>query len=700
MSNITGWAGKILRVNLTDGTFKAEDTLKYKDFVGGMGIGYKVMWDEVPAGTKAFDPENKIIFGAGPLTGTGAVCAGRTNITSLLASNPYNAVSDSHMGGHFSAEMKYAGWDAIIIEGKSPKPVWLKIENDKVSLEDARYLWGKGIFLTTAFVAGKMPKGAQVAAIGQAGENMVNLSVIMNNGSHSAGGHGGVMGSKNIKAIGIRGTLPVHIAADRRDWLEVDKEMMAVIGANNNHVVPSTPQPWAEYNAARSRWTATDGLTWGAANPPVNTGTCDPHDLNSVGLRTQKAVFDHGAVAEQYTVRMGGCHACPIRCHSTLHIPKLEKYGLSPNVSNTCVGYSSPGGIMIQGHSKEGEEGEGTMMSKAVGAQLADDYGVWCNYSQIGRDFKYAHESGILKKVLPQEEYDSIPWDLLEKGDPEFLVDFYRRITFKEGELSRLGEGAYWVAKAWNFGDDYWNSSSYNMWSKLGFPKHHSNETAAQVGSLINSMFNRDAQCHTHVNLTGSGLPIEIQKAVIGEVIGSPDALDAPNSYTPMNEYKAKFAKWSIIRNCLHDSLTLCNWMWPMTVSPLKERNYRGNTSLESQYFSMATGIPTTEAELDLMGERIFTLHRALTVKQMGTVDMRNEHDPICEWVYTINPDMQPFTPGTQKMDREDMQLAFTMFYKEMGWDEKTGAPTKATLIRLGLRDVAAELEKLGLLPN
>ena len=698
MANVTGWTGRILRVNLTDGSFKIEDTMKYKDYVGGMGIGYKVMWDEVPVGTKPFDVENKIVLAGGPLVGTGAVCAGRTNITSLLASNPYHAVSDSHMGGHFSAEMKYAGWDAIIVEGKSSKPVWLKIENDKVTLEDARYLWGKGIFLTTAYICAKMPEGAQVAAIGQAGENLVNLSVIMNNGSHSAGGHGGVLGSKNLKAIGIRGTLPVHIAADRKEWLEVDKEMMQVIGANNNHVVPSTPQPWAEFHAPRSRWTATDGLYWGAANPPVNTGTCEPHDLNSVGLRTMKATFDHGKVAEKYTVRMGGCHSCPSRCHSVLHIPQLEKYGVSPNVSNTCVGYSSPGGIMIKGHSKEGEEGEGAMLSKTVGAQLADDYGVWCNYSQIGRDFRYAYDKGILKNVLPKEEYDSIPWELLEKGDPEFLVDFYRRITFKVGELSRLGEGAYWVSKAWNFGEDYYTNPTYNMWSKLGFPKHHSNEAAAQVGTLINSMFNRDSQCHTHVNLTGSGLPIDIQKEIIGEVVGSGDALDAPSSYTPMNKYKAKFAKWSIIRNCLHDSLTLCNWMWPMTTSPLKERGYRGNTALESIYFSMATGIPTTEEELDLMGERIFTLHRALSTKQMNSKDMRNDHDQICEWVYLMDPDKKAFTAGTTKMDKDDMELAFTMFYKEMGWDEKTGIPTKATLNKLGLGYVATELEKLGLL--
>ena len=198
MSKSYGWAGNILRVNLTTGIITKEPTSKYKDFIGGMGIGYKVIFDEVPAGTKAFDEANKIVFAVGPLTGSGAPSSSRTNITSLFPSNPYNAVGDSHMGGNFAAQLKYAGYDAIIIEGKSNRPVWLKIDNDKVSLESATNVWGKGIKDTTAQLGAIMGKEASIAAIGQAGENMVNLSVIMNGLSHSAGGHGGVLGSKML----------------------------------------------------------------------------------------------------------------------------------------------------------------------------------------------------------------------------------------------------------------------------------------------------------------------------------------------------------------------------------------------------------------------------------------------------------------------------------------------------------------------
>jgi len=695
-----GWAGKILRVNLSNGRITTEDTSKYKDYIGGMGIGYKVLFDEVPVGTHPHDAKNKIVFGTGPLTGSGAPCSSRTNVTSLFPTNPMHLVADSHMGGNFAASMKYAGYDAIIVEGKARGPVWLRIEDEKVSIEDASKMWGQGIYNTTALVASEMGKEASIAAIGQAGENLVNLSVIMNGYSHSAGGHGSILGAKKLKAIGIIGTGSLKIAGNSKDLLDTNSYMLKeLIGANNNHVVPSTPQPWAEFDSKGSRWTAQKGLYWGAAEPPVETGEIPPGDIKTVGLRTQKGVKDLGPVAEKYTKRMGGCQSCPIRCFSQLEMPQLEKYGVSKYVSNTCMGYYSPSMVMIKGTADQYEENDGSMIAKGLGSKLADDYGVWCNYGMLGREFKYVYENGILKEVLSEEEYNSIPFDLLEAGDPAFLKDFYRRIAFKEGEFSHFGDGTYWMAQRWNLGEDFWHGKDQKLWSPLGYPVHHSNEAGAQVGALISCMFNRDAQSHTHMNLIGSGLPADILREVSAELWGSEEAFDFPAKYTPMNQYKAKFAKWSIVRNVLHDSLTVCNWMWPMMVSPVKSRNYRGDTALESKYMSIVTGENYTEEALDLAAERVFTLHRALTVKQMGTVDMRNEHDVIMDWVYDMDPDMEPFTEGTIKMDREDMQTALTMFYEEMGWDKKTGAPTKETLNRLGLDFAARELESMNLLP-
>ncbi|QEN06626.1 aldehyde ferredoxin oxidoreductase [Oceanispirochaeta crateris] len=693
-----GWTGTILRVNLSTGEITRESTEKYTYFIGGMGIGYKVMWDEVPAGTHPFAEENRIIFGVGPLTGTGAMCSGRTNITSLLASNPFHGVSDSHMGGHFAVELKYAGYDAIIIQGKSEKPVWLRIADQDVSLEDASLLWGHGTFSTIKEVTALMGKDSQVAAIGQAGENQVNLSVIRTGTSHSAGGHGGVMGSKMLKAIGLRGTGSVKIAGDRLKWHALNKSTFDIVGANNQHVVPSTPQPWAEFHDPASRWTAQKGLMWGAAEYPIETGECPPGEPNKIGYRTMKSIKDLGPAAEKYTVRMGGCASCPVRCHAHLNVPELEAYGVSPYVANTCMGFYSPNGIMNGKYNIEGKtKDEATVIGRTAGAQVADDLGVWCNYGQIGRDFQWTLKHGYLKKVLPAEEYASLKLDLLEAGDPNFFHEFYRRIAFKEGELATLGEGAHYVAKKWNLPEEYWTYKGNKLWSKVGYPVHHSNESNGVVGAVISSMFNRDAQCHTHQNLIGSGLPTKIQQEIAAEHWGE-GAIDEPAFYTPANEAKAKFTKWSIVRNVLHDSLTLCNWMWPMTVSPLKEKGYRGDTSLESKFFSMATGFNVREDVLDSYAERVFTLHRALTAKQMNSKNLREDHDQLTGWQYSMDPEKTAFDQGTIKLDKDDYNMALTYFYKEMGWDETTGIPTRKKLDELELSDVADQLESLGLL--
>ncbi|ELZ4998455.1 TPA: aldehyde ferredoxin oxidoreductase C-terminal domain-containing protein, partial [Escherichia coli] len=162
---------------------------------------------------------------------------------------------------------------------------------------------------------------------------------------------------------------------------------------------------------------------------------------------------------------------------------------------------------------------------------------------------------------------------------------------------------------------------------------------------------------------------------------------------------KIKYAKWSLLRVCLHNAVTLCNWVWPMTVSPLKSRNYRGDLALEAKFFIAITGEDMTQEKLDLAAERIFTLHRAYTVKLMQTKDMRNEHDLICSWVFDKDPQIPVFTEGTDKMDRDDMHASLTMFYKEMGWDPQLGCPTRETLQRLGLEDIAADLAAHNLLP-
>jgi aldehyde:ferredoxin oxidoreductase len=139
--------------------------------------------------------------------------------------------------------------------------------------------------------------------------------------------------------------------------------------------------------------------------------------------------------------------------------------------------------------------------------------------------------------------------------------------------------------------------------------------------------------------------------------------------------------------------------MGPWIASPLKERNYSGDDSIESLLYSLATGDKKSREELDEIAERIFTLHRALTIRDMETKDMRTQHDTIPDWVFTDPAGKKCFTPGTNRMDEEDMKLAMDMYYEAMGWDKKSGSPTNAAYQRLGLRDVADALKNRGLIP-
>jgi aldehyde:ferredoxin oxidoreductase len=368
------------------------------------------------------------------------------------------------------------------------------------------------------------------------------------------------------------------------------------------------------------------------------------------------------------------------------------------------------------------EPGDGSLIASGVGHQLQDDYGVWCNF---GKDFRYAYEKGILKEVLPEEEYNEIRFDLLEAGDPRFMHDFYHRIANKIGEFSHLGDGAAWVGLRWNFGEDYWQDTLWvtdppieGRWrpnnphqligTRMGFTHHHAHESGGQIGTVINMMMNRDMNNHTHdIFNHNTGLPIEIRQQIIAELFNEPydpvnrPGIDPPRNFTRMNPLKAKYIKWCLHRGFLIDSLILCNWMYPWHVSPNRDRNYRGDLGLEAKYMTAATGENFTQESLDLLAERMLNLHRAHTVRQMGTIDMFNEHDygMLARYVFEEDPGVEPFTEGTNKMEREDIQLAFRMLYRECGWCEETGAPTRETLVRLNLGYVADELQRLNLLP-
>jgi len=209
-----GWTGKILRVNLTTGAIGKEnaDPTMLAEFIGARGLATRLFCNEVDAKVDAFSPDNKLIFSPGPFTGTFAPSGGRYHV--VTKSPLTGGIAGANSGGSFGPELKYAGYDALIVEGKAETPVYLWIKDDAVEIRDASALWGKWVPETTELVRKATDEDAKVACIGPAGENRVLIAAIMNEMARAAGrgGVGAVMGSKNLKAVAVVGTKPIKVA--------------------------------------------------------------------------------------------------------------------------------------------------------------------------------------------------------------------------------------------------------------------------------------------------------------------------------------------------------------------------------------------------------------------------------------------------------------------------------------------------------
>ena len=210
---MNGWIGTILRINVATGSISKEnlDPAIAQKFMGGRGLGTYIMSREVSPAVDPLDPDNKLIFAAGPLSGTNAPSSSHWNI---VTKGPLTGtIAASSSGGMFGAMLKYAGYDALVVEGKAEKPIYIWIKDDNVEIRDASQLWGKPTPETTEMIRALTDEEASVSCIGPAGENLTLLANIMNECNRAAGrsGVGAVMGSKNLKAVAVRGTGAVRV---------------------------------------------------------------------------------------------------------------------------------------------------------------------------------------------------------------------------------------------------------------------------------------------------------------------------------------------------------------------------------------------------------------------------------------------------------------------------------------------------------
>ncbi len=319
-----GFTGKLLRVDLTSGQVKVEDTnMEWaREYIGGQGLATRYFVDEVDPKVDPYDESNELIIAPGPLTGTSAPTASRYMV--VTKSPLTGTITRSNSGGYFGARLKHSGFDMIIIKGRSDKPVYLYINNGEANLHDASNIWGKDVFETTDELEKVYGKNMSVACIGPAGENLVRFASIMNDRHRAAGrnGVGAVMGSKKLKAIvAVGGKVPK--IAHPEMYSEILKRSLRKIKEN-----PVTSQ----------------GLTKFGTEVLVNI-------INKSGIYTNRNLTESGddpyaeyvsgeTLAETYLLHNQPCFACPIACGRVVKYnerisegPEYEStWALGPNV--------------------------------------------------------------------------------------------------------------------------------------------------------------------------------------------------------------------------------------------------------------------------------------------------------------------------------------------------------------------------------
>lgn len=380
---------------------------------------------------------------------------------------------------------------------------------------------GKGTFEANRILTEDNGSEFETAAIGPAGENLVNYSTINTSfGNSGGGGIGAVMGSKNLKGFAIRGTGSVKVA-DSKKLLELNKYMLTeLIGGNNNHNVPAVPQSWAEYSAVngKNRWSGAPGRRWEKADGgAIDTGEQPFDDNNKIAYRCLKGVFDHGEVASNYIIKQGDVPLVQfvvILSMIWIHLQILifQRWYPIP----VYQFYMDLCGIQMVLRILS-TEGDARLVLSGAASHAQDDLGLWCNYANLERDFNWLCTSGKIKEVLPKAEYDSLPWEWEKSGDPRWAVEIMRRIAYKEGELATIGEGTMAMVEKWNLGKEFYDridSNNTNI-TYNGYPKHHANEDSGQIGLLFNLMYNRDCMIHHLTNVENSGAPYEVTKATM-----------------------------------------------------------------------------------------------------------------------------------------------------------------------------------------
>jgi aldehyde:ferredoxin oxidoreductase len=694
-----GFTGKILRLNLTDHTTSTIDTSKYEEYGGGIGIGTAVFWDLVEdKAIDAFDPRNVVTVMGSPLSGTlGFSASARTEVNGIgPQSYPIGWFTRSNFGGRFSAELKYAGWDGIVIEGRSDSPVWVNIVNDQVTFEDAGGLWGLDTYTTQQKIweevsggqgyddwlqlgserdAGRTTQRPAVLCIGPMGEVQAkDLGCLIHDAGSAAGegGFGAVWGSKNLKAISVTGTGSIEIA-DPQALMETR------LWAKNFVSGPEAPKI-PVHGVQRPRH---PGAGWWGKDRPARAQGCmgcqlacrrrqDTGEANEEqcinGFYNQWVEKKYGSVTEE----------------ANKAVDTIQKYGANGGVLTWIPGY-------LAALNEMGVLGPG----KAIDTDLPFDELGSVRFLEI-----------LFEKIIKGED---IGLD---------LRDGIVRAAEKWGRLEEDLKSGLLQFPYWGYGEHYYDGRGSLEWgygSIMG--ERDINEHA------LNPAVYWYPVCNMLGGEYGVIIPVEYEKAKklpmsLQEIVerfaeklipfeGDPYMLDysTENMYS---EHIAKLVAWQKYYSRFWlQGVGYCDWTFPNFISSYTPDKKGMSPEVEPRFYNAVTGKNISYRDGMETGRKVWNINNAIWALQGRHRDMVKFADYYYEKPIGIAFPAPVFTNGEwtfvnvadRHIDRDKFEDWKTLYYQLEGWDVKTGWPTRSTLEGLGLKKVADELEskaKLG----
>jgi benzoyl-CoA reductase subunit BamB len=644
--------GYNLEIDLSRGNIEkvATDPKETELYLGGLGTNAKLLWDRVPPEVEAFSPENLLIFGAGLLCGTPATGCNRTILTTISPQTKLMAFS--MMGGFWAPELKYAGYDKVVLRGKSPELVYLWIKDDKVEIRDAAHLAGKGAIETAEIIKKELnePK-AQVAAIGLAGENRVYYaSIEQGRSSASRGGIGAVMGDKGVKAIVVRGTKDLPVA-DPAQFMGLCNEVLEYIKHREDNPIPGvmpilaglgSPQ---EMKVHDEKW-HTENFMWG----------------NS---RERRKDFWNEEVEKEWTetlekarTRLISCFNCPMKCGATISMPGLPTYMMKcfTKLTYTMGAYSDLDfGLRI--------------------AQKATEYGLdGFSAPQVMAFAIELLENGILSA----EDFPGMPED--NEGRFYYLLDM---IVKREGIGDKLANGTYWAAREIGNGAEAYAHNNIKKTEQLPLKL-----------SMLNPIYFLMYATGEKMNITqiegqfpqAPFATREEREAFVKDWVQVPDEkfkqilLDwefrGENSmpHYPTVDMCCDIVDWQEMMHYIDDALGQCAGL---SSFPLKPPYHIHNYP---KFISAGAGIEMDKEKLTQAARRYRTLVRAINIRR--GMRRKDEKPPENHW---------------KKRFPELEEQLLDAYYQLKGWN-KDGIPTRESLEEMGLGYVSEDFLQRGIL--